>query len=898
MSTDRKKLAGVAKASGSKNKTTLKQKSLLESFVVKSNKNDKAGGNNQLSVPPPDLLPTEVDGPATPSVDNSILPLELDDTIVPLLDVTIPDVELEARPTQILDLTTPDVELDESGTVVQVVDATRRSPSIVLLEEDAAIQVSQAVSSQTSKSKAKVEGYTRDQPIVIPSSPIKESTNPKPNVPVHPFFMSKAKPTASSTPLPTKTSKNALPNQGPPFPNSESQHVKGPQTATQTYVASFPNRSRTIPSQMTLGMTNYKFLIGRPDIVVDKASDIWIHPKADTPNEPSILDIPPEHIHNHPAIARLVENGPDCLPTSSRPWSEKWRPSCAKEVLGNENSAIYLRNWLRALELQLESDHDNSAKFGEGSNTMKGKSKANAGRGTKRVRVVRTVDKSRKKSRLDSDEEDDDWIVYDDESEEEQVNFEELDEFGEILLPEVPASSSQSSSTHDLPPSFVECTEQDLGQLHNTILLSGPSGSGKTASVYACSEELGWDVFEVYPGVGRRNGANVDNLVGEVGKNHLVLQNRRNGDVLKSFLSQKKNTEAPQESLVASYSPRKRRTDKDPFDVEEPVNDSKPIRQSLILLEEVDILYKEDINFWTTVIRIIKECKRPVICTCNDPTLVPTQDLPLQTIIEFEPCPTDVAASYLQAVCLSEGYQVDRNLISRMYLYPLEGDRTGLYSASCRTAGRDLRRTINALQIKCGRFTRATANEERDRSKDGPGVVRRMAFGEKSEFLSFLDAELVRDSSGIATGAELASYVPTNDDETGHTILYDRQRADREDFGQHEDIICCAVESGQKVHGDDVPEEAREDGEVLRVLEEVRPVRAWTRRLALEYLPYVRWMVVLDEAEEERIRLQGQGQGMRKTRNSGRSDYVRRMALSETGRRIVVSTGLGIVDGA
>ncbi|KIY49206.1 hypothetical protein FISHEDRAFT_25929, partial [Fistulina hepatica ATCC 64428] len=61
--------------------------------------------------------------------------------------------------------------------------------------------------------------------------------------------------------------------------------------------------------------------------------------------------------------------------------------------------------------------------------------------------------------------------------------------------------------------------------LTNTMLLVGPFGSGKTAAVYACAEELGWDVFEVYPGVGRRNGANVENLVGDVGRNHIVHQN-------------------------------------------------------------------------------------------------------------------------------------------------------------------------------------------------------------------------------------------------------------------------------------------------------------------------------------------------------------------------------------
>ncbi|EGO27518.1 hypothetical protein SERLADRAFT_446751 [Serpula lacrymans var. lacrymans S7.9] len=58
--------------------------------------------------------------------------------------------------------------------------------------------------------------------------------------------------------------------------------------------------------------------------------------------------------------------------------------------------------------------------------------------------------------------------------------------------------------------------------LTNTILLSGPPGCGKTAAVYACAEELGYEVFEVYPGIGRRNGASLDSLIGDVGKNHLI----------------------------------------------------------------------------------------------------------------------------------------------------------------------------------------------------------------------------------------------------------------------------------------------------------------------------------------------------------------------------------------
>lgn len=110
-------------------------------------------------------------------------------------------------------------------------------------------------------------------------------------------------------------------------------------------------------------------------------------------------------------------------------------------------------------------------------------------------------------------------------------------------------------------------TKVTFPELTNLILLLGKVGTGKTSSVHAVAAELGWQVFEVYPGIGKRGARDIEGYVGEVAKNHTVWK-------ANPFETARKRLEV---------------------DVQE---EGRGVKQSLILFDEIDVLFKEDKDFW------------------------------------------------------------------------------------------------------------------------------------------------------------------------------------------------------------------------------------------------------------------------------------------------------------
>ncbi|TFK55724.1 hypothetical protein OE88DRAFT_1722752 [Heliocybe sulcata] len=746
------------------------------------------------------------------------------------------------------------------------------------------------------------EGGSREDPIVIEQSPVQSRERPPSSKAIFPMFVPRSRDSRFSTPIPTVSAPKAVfpmfaaqmtggspvprsPSRRTkepeaPLPDADQQHVRGEQTSFHTPGLLLSRRdkgkARAVPEDPPASLPALS-------IPASKAGPRSQLSSCDTGCEPMFRiedvksfsgTIPKSHRNAYSAISRIIDyleaDNRDDPHTRSQLWTDRWRPRHADEVLGNEANALYLRNWLEALALQgdlsVAAEPINSP-IGKKRKVRKKTKKSRDEPKAKKPKIQRAVErpKGRGRRRVDSDAEDD-WIVS---TEDETASESEPDilpssdgdlEFCRQTLSclrhksdasqeassdpmnlHSEARSDGSEFEDDVPP-IPHGAADFTSRLTNTILLTGPSGCGKTAAVYACAEELGWEVFEVYPGIGKRSNTNLESLVGDVGKNHTL----RRGVFRKSAGIFAKNEERrPQGGPITvdadeggsqdqvNLPPREDngtssqgRNEVKAMSIHPAAHEDNKIRQSLVLLEEVDVLYKDDQNFWPAVINFIKDCRRPVVMTCNgrcqraqiliatnlgymittDVSLVPLQDLPLQEVLVFAPAPPKIAASYLQSLCLAEEFRIDRRFLTQLYEAP-EGREMGLSDPadwSQEEDLQDLRFAINQLQLLCAAAKRSTSQEsysDRNEASEadpadhvpisrGSSQSDAVEDGSADSSDAKAELELLR---GLARHAETASFMDGGlsrkawqtpqallererrssvNDETGHQILF------------------------------------------------------------------------------------------------------------------------------
>ncbi|KAJ9093083.1 hypothetical protein QFC21_006579 [Naganishia friedmannii] len=495
-------------------------------------------------------------------------------------------------------------------------------------------------------------------------------------------------------------------------------------------------------------------------------------PSVATKNTTSTI---PEEYAQHPAITSISSKAANG--TQTQLWNDKYRPLNHTEVLGNEIPAKYLVDWLSELAIGINGEQSDD-----------------------RRKVQRKVVKTRTKQHRE-----DDWIVEDDE-------------------PIRDGGADDATHVDDAQSAQQEVQQKgypDLrNRLTNSILLQGPYGSGKTASVYAAAAELGWEVFEVYPGIGKRSGAHLLQLVGDVGKNHMVgkgkqtvpaspaLEKPKPNPLFQAFAKAAgKDKALPAIDLASQYmdltaSPaRKTQVDADFGFVAQPcesgdVKASGPdVRQSLILLEEVDILYDEDKGFWPAVVSLIEDSKRPVIMTCNDLTMIPFEELALQATLLFSPPEPLAARALLTSIASAEGSKTAipylDDLMQACQLHGMDGivlNQPVIPPPGRWSMGIDLRAAMCQLQLdvapgsatclktcrvshpyQCILPGRSSPRSESDAKQDLQDL--RM-IARVADMLSSTDAGIARRIASFLDLDEPDNYKPSEDDEVGFHALF------------------------------------------------------------------------------------------------------------------------------
>ncbi|KAG8856815.1 hypothetical protein FRB96_006319 [Tulasnella sp. 330] len=553
----------------------------------------------------------------------------------------------------------------------------------------------------------------------------------------------------------------------PPWPSAETQHVRGAQESFMSSTTDLLSSRRSpSPSSTTFGDTSLLQLLQSLSRCTSNAMKSTFMAQTET----SFYS--PEECHRIPAFRAVIRSsersGAEPIRES---WTDHFRPRRANQVLGNEAHAQYLKAWLRTLELGTETVVSTVPASSQGLPTVPSTQMKNAkgsrGAEMKRPIVMRKVEKVRpKKRRKVGGYGADDWIA----SNESDPPSDEggYDEQESVPLRFRPSTSPCKSVHLEFDDSRRSSSPEDqrfsLGHfspLTNSVLLVGPSGSGKTAAVYACAEELEWEVYEVYPGMGKRSGANLSAIVDGVSKNHVIgglgamphtpasqepqkpqdtqLSKLKHGDaklkpkILQNFFTQSKHP-AKQTSQQVASDPSVGSVD-EPIVLDEPVRaDDDPlaawvssrddmfladelvptqndkvepaVRQSLILLEEVDILFAEDKNFWPAVVELIAASRRPIVMTCNDSSLLPLHDLPLQNTLYFESPPKPVMSSYLRSLAQANGRTISKaiaeSIVDGSVYKPLSADLPDqpVHPLPTQETPRpDLRQAINQLQF-------------------------------------------------------------------------------------------------------------------------------------------------------------------------------------------------------
>ncbi|RLN81376.1 hypothetical protein BBO99_00003757 [Phytophthora kernoviae] len=186
-------------------------------------------------------------------------------------------------------------------------------------------------------------------------------------------------------------------------------------------------------------------------------------------------------------------------------------------------------------------------------------------------------------------------------------------------------------------------SEDEVGDLCRLFILEGESGSGKSAAVYACAEELGYEIIEINAAQ-NRSGKSIVELAGEATQSTRVLHVGGKDDRVKKKHKKKRRR----------HSEGRKSLDK-----------GTAASLSLVLFEDVDLVFDDDKGFLSALCSIAKHSKCPIVVTCNQlPDAFPSKPGRLRRGL-FRPSMGEFA-TWMRLVAFIEGLPVALTLVNAL----------------------------------------------------------------------------------------------------------------------------------------------------------------------------------------------------------------------------------------
>ncbi|KAK4471756.1 hypothetical protein MN116_005155 [Schistosoma mekongi] len=235
------------------------------------------------------------------------------------------------------------------------------------------------------------------------------------------------------------------------------------------------------------------------------------------------------------------------------------------------------------------------------------------------------------------------------------------------------------------------------------FLLVGPHGTGKSSLIYALAKDLGFKVFELNSS-SRRSGKDITSQFQiALDSHHVAKDNLSTSFSTFQMITSLSNTKAiskPLHKSAANFFKPVPKMDTSCMKDASSAKDSGSLNlncNSIVLFDEVDVLFESDRGFWSGLSSMIQLARRPVILTASDPSIVHNLPVPAY-VCHVTSASLELVVPYIRVLCLAEGFDLDIQSANSL-IKSIQPPKLTFNEPSPKYF--DLRRLINELQWLC-----------------------------------------------------------------------------------------------------------------------------------------------------------------------------------------------------